>query len=114
MKTKEELEVADKAAAEKLQTAHIAWVRGTAEDKASLWQAREAAHGEMMAIRREMAALPLTGDDLLRHEQGLEANRAQLAASRALLEKDKRTAGIPKTQAQLDREYDEQLAREQE
>lgn len=114
MKTKEELEVADKAAAEKLQTAHIAWVRGTAEDKASLWQAREAAHGEMMAIRREMAALPLTGDALLRHEQGLEANRAQLAASRALLEKDKRTSGIPKTQAQLDREYDEQLARGQE
>jgi hypothetical protein len=114
MKIKEELEAADKAAAEKLQTAHIAWARGTGEEKASLWQAREAAHGKMMAIRREMAALPLTGDALLRHEQGLEANRAQLAASRALLEKDKRTAGILKTQAQLDSDYDKKLSRENE
>ena len=114
MKIKEELEAADKAATEKLQTAHIAWVRGNTEEKASLWQVRQDAHGKMMAIRIEMAALPLEGDAILRENQEKESLSAQLAASRALLEKDKRTAGIPKTQAQLDSDYDKKLSRENE
>ena len=114
MNTKKEMEAADETAAENLHTAHIAWVRGSAAEKAMLWQARLAAHDKMMTIRREMAALPLEGDSILREAQETESLRAQLAASRSLLEKDKRTDGIRKTQAQLDKDYDNTLIRQNE
>ena len=42
------------------------------------------------------------------------ASAAQLAAIQRLDAKDDRTPGIAKTQSELDREYDEQLEREQE
>lgn len=43
-----------------------------------------------------------------------EAQQQQLAAHQRLLAKDARTTGIPKTQAELDAEYDAELERNQD
>ena len=106
--TKEDLKAADTAAMVLLHTAHLAWVDGGCiRDTANpLKQARDAAYASLTAIRKQLAAMPLTGDALLRHEQGIEANKSQLAASQRLAALDARTSGVAKTTAQYDAEYD--------